>query len=155
MHSPNVIFLVKFKYKDNEISILNQTGTSFVGNINYKLNKTLQPIAFEISSISHITNLFRRRKSRFKIKTENENIKYFLEQSSSLNQLSKIAEKENFSPLITCELNDFWSIESNYHLEFDNWTQVVEPTIKLYKALIDEFEKRIANVSNGNYREMN
>jgi len=155
MHSPNVIFLVKFKYKDNEISILNQTGTSFVGNINCKLNKTLQPIAFEISSISHITNLFRRRKSRFKIKTENENIKYFLEQSSSLNQLSKIAEKENFSPLITCELNDFWSIESNYHLEFDNWTQVVEPTIKLYKALIDEFEKRIANVSNGNYREMN
>lgn len=77
--------------------------------------------------------------------TEDENFEF----------LSKIADKEKFSPIITCELDKKWQIITKYHLEFDNWTEVVEPIIGLYKNLIDEFEKRIANISEKVYREMN
>ncbi|MEJ6791533.1 MAG: hypothetical protein QNK89_02020 [Lacinutrix sp.] len=57
--------------------------------------------------------------------------------------------------MITCENNNGWKIVSKYHLELDNWTQVIEPTIAFCKNLIDEFEKRIANISNKAYREIN
>jgi len=154
VRSPNVIFKTTFNYKDNEFTIINQTGTAYVGTISCELSKTIQPIAFEISTISHFKNLFLRKDSRLKLTTNNSNLKYFLSNNDSMKVLSRIADKENFSPLITCELNDSWNIISKYHLEFDNWIDVIEPTIKLYKSLIDEFDKRIANIPNKVYREI-
>lgn len=154
VRSPNVIFKITFNYKDNEFTIINRTGTAYVGTISCELSKTIQPIAFEISSISHFKNLFLRKDSRLKIITDNSNLKYFLSKNNSIKVLSKIANKENFSPLITCELNNSWNIISKYHLEFDNWIAVIEPTIELFKNLIDEFEKRIANIPNEAYREI-
>ena len=155
VRSPNVIYKLTFDYKDNEFTIINRIGTAYVGTISCKLSKTIQPIAFEINSISHIKNLFLRKKSRLNIHTDNENLRFFIENNRNYKLLSKIADKENFSPIITCEFDDNWNLISKYHLEFDDWTQVVEPTIELIKNLISEFEKRIANISNKSYREMN
>ncbi|WP_298321387.1 hypothetical protein [uncultured Aquimarina sp.] len=155
VRSPNVIFKIKFKYKDNEFTIINRTGTAYVGTISCELSKDLQPIEFELNTISHLKNLFLRKKSRFKINTHNRNLKDFLSKNSSLKLLSKIADKEDFSPIITCQNDCSWEITTKYHLEFDNWTQVLEPIIELYKELIDEFEKRIANISSKAYRELN
>jgi hypothetical protein len=155
VRSPNVIYKVTFDYKDNHFTIINRTGTAYVGSISCELSKSLQPIQFEINNISHIQNLFLRKKSRLKIIADNPNIKYFLTENENLESLSKIADKEKFSPIITCELDKKWQIITKYHLEFDNWTEVVEPIIGLYKNLIDEFEKRIANISEKAYREMN
>jgi hypothetical protein len=151
VRSPNVNYLVKFKYKDCEFSILNTTGTSYEANITCKLSSSLQAVAFEITSISHLSNLFLRKKSRFKIKAENENITYFLKQNKALTALSILAHKDNYSPRIVCN-KEARSIVTKYHLEFDNWTHVVEPTIALYKSLIDEFEKHIAHVNHSQYR---
>ena len=72
-----------------------------------------------------------------------------------INTLSQIAKKENFSPVITCKFDGVWKIEAKYHLEFDNWIEPIEPIIELCKNLIDEFEKRISNISEKSYREMN
>ncbi|WP_290701839.1 hypothetical protein [Lacinutrix sp.] len=141
VRSPNVIYKVEFKYKENEFTIINRTGTAYVGNINCKLSKTIQPIEFELNTISHLKNLFLRKKSRFKIITDNKNLDSFLRKNNALKLLIKIANKENFSPLIRCKKDELWSISSEYHLEFDNWTQVIEPIIEFYKNLIDEFEK--------------
>ncbi len=155
VRSPNVTFKVLFDYKANKFEIENRTGTAYVGIINCKLTPTLQPIEFNIETISHLKNLILRKESRFRIKSDNKNIVYFLTKNDSLKDLSKVANKENFSPLMTCEKKDNWNITTKYHLEFDNWTDVVEPIIELYKNLIDEFEKRIANISEKAYREMN
>ncbi|WP_299894312.1 hypothetical protein [uncultured Aquimarina sp.] len=153
--SPNVIFKIKFEYKSNQFTIVNQTGTNYVGTISCKLSNDLQPIPFEIDTISHLKNLFLRRKSRFVLKSENQNVLHFLKTNNALNLLSEIADKEDFRPLVVCSLDGYWSIVCKYHLEFDDWTQVIEPIIALYKNLIDEFEKRIANINHGQYRELN
>ena len=153
--SPNVFYKITFDYKNNPFTIINRTGTAYVGTISCELNKILQPIEFEINNTSHFQNLFLRKKSRLKIKSENSNIKYFLTKNNSLNILNQIAKKDDFSPIITCEFDETWRIVNKYHLEFDNWIEPIEPTIELFKNLIDEFEKRIANISPKSYREMN
>lgn len=151
VRSPNVIYLIKFDYKDCAFTILNTTGTSYQANITCNLSKSLQVIAFEITSISHLSNLFLRKKSRFNVKSDNENIIYFLKQNKAIKKLSAIAQAHNFSPWMTCD-TEAKSIVSKYHLEFDDWTQVIAPTIALYKNVIDEFEKRVAHLSHSQYR---
>ena len=68
--------------------------------------------------------------------------------------LGKIADRDKFSPNITCHNNDGWKLVAKYHLEFDDWTEPVEPMVALFKDLIAEFEKRIANISPKAYRDM-
>lgn len=155
VRSPNVLYKIKFDYKNNPISIINRTGTAYVGIISCELNTTLQPVELEITNISHIQNLFLRKKKRLKIKSDNSNINYFLTKNDSINILNQIAKKENFSPIITCKFDRIWKIEAKYHLEFNDWIEPIEPIIELYKNLIDEFEKRIANISEKSYREIN
>lgn len=155
VRSPNVLYQITFDYKNNPFTIIHRTGTAYVGTISCKLNTTLQPIEFEINNTSHIQNLFLRKKSRLKIKSDNTNINYFLTKNDSLHILNQIAKKENFSPIITCKFDEVWKIEAKYHLEFDNWIEPIDPIIELYKNLIDEFEKRIVNISEKAYREIN
>ena len=140
VRSPNVTFKLVFDYKGNHFTIVNQVGTAYVGTISCRLSKTIQPIVFKINTISHFKNLFLRKKSKFTIETDNDNLDFFLNKNASLKLLSKIADKDNFTPVITCEKNDYWSVESTYHLEFDNWTDVINPTIQLFKDLIKEFD---------------
>lgn len=155
VRSPNVFYKTTFDYKNNTFTIIHRTGTAYVGTVSCELKSTLQPIKFEINNFSHLQNLFLRKKSRLKIKSDNTNIKYFLTKNNSLKDLSQIAKKENFSPIITCKFDSVWKIEAKYHLEFDNWIEPIEPIIELFKNLIDEFEKRIANINPKAYREMN
>lgn len=156
VRSPNVTYIIKFEYNNSNFTIYNRTGTAYVGEISCDLPSTTPITHFEITSISHLLNLFIRKKSRFKIKSENKNLNYFLENNLALKQLNKIAKKENFSPLIhTYSDNKQKKIITKYHLEFNNWTQVIEPIIELFKNLTDEFEKGIFNISENSYREMN
>lgn len=155
IRSPNVSYRVIFDYKKNPFTIINRTGTAYMGLISCELDRTLQPLEFEINNTSHIANLFLRRKNRLKLKSDNSNIKHFLRKNNSLKTLNEIAAKDNFSPIISCKSGDLWKLEAKYHLEFDNWTEPVEPIIELFKELIDEFEKYSPNISDKSYREMN
>ena len=135
VRSPNVTYIIKFEYNNSNFTIYNRTGTAYVGEISCDLPSTTPITHFEITSISHL---------------------YFLENNLALKQLNKIAKKENFSPLIhTYSDNKQKKIITKYHLEFNNWTQVIEPIIELFKNLTDEFEKGIFNISENSYREMN
>jgi len=154
VRSPSVIYKVVFSYKKNEFVIINKTGTNFIGTIRCKLSKTIQPIPFEINSISLFKYFLFRKKSRLRAISDNDNIIHFLNNNDYYGQLGQIAINHNFYPSIICKKEDSWDITSTYHLEFDNWTQVLEPTIQLFKDLIDEFEQRIANISNTAYRDM-
>jgi hypothetical protein len=154
VRSPNVNYIVKFLYKENEFTVLNSTGTSFCGEITCSFSSTTRPIKFKLNSISHFKNIFLRRKNRFKIKTKNENLEYFILKSQNMKKLNEISKKEAFDPTIICETNGINKITTKYHLEFDDWTQVIEPIIGLYKELIQEFESGHLNVSNKSYRKM-
>ncbi|MGB2684306.1 MAG: hypothetical protein WBC43_04745, partial [Olleya sp.] len=92
-----------------------------------------------VNTTSHLKNLFLHKKSRLNVTTEHSNLKYFLSKNNALNILSEIANKEKFDPNITCQYDNVWIIETNYHLEFDNWTDPIEPIIELYKNLINHF----------------
>jgi hypothetical protein len=155
VRSPNVTYRVEFDYEDNHFTIINRTGTAYVATISCELSKASQPIEFEINNISHFTNLFLRKKSRLKIKADNQNIEYFLTKNLNFKRLVEIAERDKFSPVINCEKNSEWKIVAEYHLEFDNWIEPIEPIVAMYKDLITEFHKRIANISAKAYREMN
>ncbi|MDC8005261.1 hypothetical protein POV27_14460 [Aureisphaera galaxeae] len=155
-HSPDLSFLIKLPHKEDEIKVLNQTGTAFVGTIVGKLPTHIRPIDFELNSISNLANLFLRKKSRFRISSKNENIKHFLHHNESLKQLSQIANETAFTPQISIVRKDGVNqIVTKYHLEFEDWTQVIEPLIAFYRNLMDEFEKNIAHVSLDSYKRMN
>ncbi|PIB33094.1 hypothetical protein BFP78_02200 [Gaetbulibacter sp. 5U11] len=139
VRSPNVIYKITFTYKDNLFTIINQTGTNYITTIRCQLNDTLHPIPFTVNTTSHLKNLFLQKKSRLNVTTEHLNLKDFLSKNNALNILSEIANKEKFDPNITCQYDNVWSIETNYHLEFDNWTDPIEPIIELYKNLINHF----------------
>ncbi|MEJ6791534.1 MAG: hypothetical protein QNK89_02025 [Lacinutrix sp.] len=46
VRSPNVTYKLAFKYKENKFTIINRTGTAYVGTITCELSKTIQPIYF-------------------------------------------------------------------------------------------------------------
>jgi len=94
-------------------------------------------MAFEIDNISHLKNLFKRKKNKLKINTDNEELRFLLSNNENNKILSNIADKEKYCPIMTCKLVDFWRITPSYHLAFNDWTLVVEPTVKLFKNLID------------------
>jgi hypothetical protein len=150
--NPYVTFRLQFHYKGHHFQITNVTGTEYVGNFLCTLKSDLQVVDFEIDSISHFKNLFVRRKQRLRVTSKNENVVYFLEQNESLKQLREIGKEEKFSPRIICSSKDR-TIETQYHLEFDDWHQVIEPLIQLHKDVIDEFEKNRLKSSPRAYQE--
>ncbi len=141
VRSPNIIYKLKFSYNNNNFIITYQVGNTNVGTIHCELSKSLKPIEFEINSISHLKNLFLRKKNRLKVKTSDENFSCFINNNHSFEALNQIASKENFSPYIYSKLNNSWSIISEYHLEFSDWTQTVEPSIDFIKNIIDQYQK--------------
>ena len=136
--SPSIIYKLRLNYKESEIIINCKTGTSFVGNINCKLSKNIKATPFEINTISQLKSLFYRKNNRFKIITKKEYFYNFLINNEPLKFLNQVAIKENFTTIIICETK---KIDCEFHLEFKNSTQVIEPFIKFLKSLIDEFSK--------------
>ena len=139
---PYVTFLLKFEYKGHHFQIENSTGTQYVGHMICKLNNSLKIPDFQIDSISHFKNLFVWRKHRIKATSKSRNVLHFLEKNPALKELRSIGKNEKFSPQIICSSKNR-TIETKYHLEFDDWTSVLEPLIQLHKDLIDGFEGRI------------
>ena len=152
---PYVLFLLQIDYKNHKIIIDNRTGTSFVGTATLILDTTTKSVDFEVSSISHFKNLFLRKKSRFNISSNNQNIKYFIKNNIAFNKLNNIGKKTAFNPDIKVNLAERPNkIITKYHLEFEDWTQVIEPLIEFYKNLADEFDKNIFSLSSAQYKEL-
>ncbi len=77
--SPETSHKVKYKYTESEIFILIQTGFTETARVITTLSTYTRPLEFEIDCVSPFENLFLRRKTRFKVKCENQNFKNFLE----------------------------------------------------------------------------
>lgn len=144
VHSPHVILQLKIPYKGYEISITNKTGTNFVGTYSCALPLALKAPDFTIQTRNHLSTLFsRNKKNRFKIETEHVKLNEFFENSSSLNALNTIAKDTVFEPYIYGKNSETeYQFKIEYHLQFDNWTQVLEPLIAFNKEIIDTFINR-------------
>ncbi len=151
VRSPNVVYQVTFDYKGNSFFVENTTGTNFVAEISCILDTSIKPIEFELFTISHFKNLFFRKNSRFQIKTDNENLRYFLNHNENFKKLEEISVADKFDPSIQIVDGNPSKMIARYHLEMDEWTDPIEPMIELFKDLIDEYEKGLSHVEHKNY----
>ncbi len=144
VNSPRVIFYLKIPYKNYEISIINETGTAYVGTYFCSLPLALKAPDFTIETRSHLSTLFsRNKKKRFKITTEHTKLNEFLNKNSSLTMLNTIAKDTIFEPYFYGKKSKTdYQFKIEYHLQFDNWTQVLEPLIAFNKEMIDALESR-------------
>ncbi len=142
VRSPKVIYLLKVPHKDYEITIINETGTSFVANITAQFPVTRQSLDFNLTTKSHLSTLFSRTKERFKLNSNTANITSFIKNNESVKQLNTIAKDTLFEPNIIGSYNNgVYTLESKYHVQFSDWTQVIEPLIQFYRTFINEFSK--------------
>lgn len=138
--SPKLVFLLKINHKGHDISIVNETGTSFVAKITCHLPVSKTSLNFDLTTKSHLSTLFSRTKNRFKIDSNNSNLDAFIKNDLALKQLNALANETTFAPSISGNYNeDSYTLVTKYHLQFSDWTQVIEPLIAFYRAFIDEF----------------
>lgn len=151
---PELHFQLDIPYKDHQIIVNNKTGVSYEGLVLLKVAKLSYPIHFSMHTISHFKNLFLFKKDRFVVQSDNENIKYFVENEPNLVAAYGIAQKENFSPIIaTSEREGRFNVTIKYHLEFDDWETVLDPLIGFCKNLADEYGRNIKNLNHKQYRD--
>ncbi len=153
--SPNVEFVIKFDYKEIPITIYNTTGTQYLGKIYCDLPLQTQSADFKLHTRSHLGNLFYRSKSRYIIKCKSNNLNHFLRTNTAIKKLSTISNETNFDPYIAGKnSNRIYKLTCSYYLGFDDWTQVLEPLIEFYKALIDELFQHNTHIANNAYRSL-
>ncbi|WP_299764862.1 hypothetical protein [uncultured Dokdonia sp.] len=139
VRSPQMTFQLEIPYKDYIIYISNKTGTQYIGRCICKLPLAIKAPDFTIETKSHFSTLFSFNKNnRFKIISKHKKLSVFLKDNDTLKQLNKIAKDSIFEPTISGTNSETeYILTTKYHLEFDNWTHVLKPLIKLNKELIN------------------
>ncbi|OAB81558.1 hypothetical protein [Cochleicola gelatinilyticus] len=140
VRSPRIIYLLMVDYKGYTIKIKNETGFSYHGIITCEMKTNGKPLEFELTTRSNFSSLFRRNKERFQINARHLNVEAFLKQSDILKELEQVARKDLFEPTITGVYDgSIFRLTTKYHLQFSDWTQVLEPFISFYKQWIDKY----------------
>ncbi|MEM5566330.1 hypothetical protein WNY78_14505 [Psychroserpens sp. AS72] len=138
--SPNCVFLLNLNYKGRTIKIKNATGTYFYGNVQSVILNRQSSLEFQLTTKSHFTNLFSRKKDRFKIQTSSNDIKTFIQTSESILGLRQITQKDVFEPtIIGINSNGKYELLIEYSLQFNDWPEAIIPIVNFYKAFIDKF----------------
>jgi len=153
--TPETYHKVKYEHSESEIFILIQTGFTETARVITTLSAYTRPIEFEIDCISPFENLFRRRKSRFKVKCENLNFNYFLV-NRALPIFDNIMETENFNPRFYTQNDGSKNqIVLEFHLGFPKWTEIFDEINQFLKSIIDELNSDNRFISNKEYKEKN
>ncbi len=142
VRSPNLIFSLTLEYRGRTINISNSTGTYFVGRIDCIISNSKESFEFEMTTRSHFSNLFSRKKDQFKLVSQNINVEVFLGNSVGLSKLKTIAKNTLFEPTIFGQnVGNTFQLITEYHLQFSDWPQVIQPLILFYKEFIDRFRR--------------
>lgn len=132
-------YFIKKEYRDIAIYLKNTTGTTFVGHVTCLIPKRMDAIAFEMTTRSHFLSLFFKG-NRFKFSKTSPEVTEFMKNSIGFSQLKAIANDTSFEPTILGESNrKGFKLTIKYHLQFENWTQVIGPFMLFYKEFIDRF----------------
>lgn len=136
--SPHLEFLMQLEYKSVPIVIVNETGLRFAGNIQAKIPGKHKESEFNLTTRGHLETVFVGKSKRFKISAQHSRIANVIKHSEGFRQILPIAQAHAFEPQIQgIQLEDSFAIKTAYHLEFDRWSQAIEPLIQLYKEIID------------------
>lgn len=137
---PEIHYRVYFNYEDCFIDIQIKTGLVNAARAEIRLSPNITPVKFEINSIDHFTNLFLRKKSRFKVKCKNKKFKNFLE-NKGLCSFNQIMESQNFDPTFFTQKTDSTNkIVTEFSIIFQDWINVFEELITFFKLLINELK---------------
>ena len=138
--SPDCVFLLDLIYKGKTIHIKNATGTHFYGYIQSTILPRESPLEFKLTTISHFSNLFLRKKDRFKIQTASNDIKSFIRTNESVTGLRETAKMDVFEPtIIGLNTDGKYQLTFEYSLQFNDWPDAIIPIVNFYKAFIDKY----------------
>ncbi|MGG8497856.1 hypothetical protein ACQY1Q_15700 [Tenacibaculum sp. TC6] len=137
---PDIHYQLYIIYKDRKIRVSNKIGVCEVGSVACRICDSKESLKFELTTRSHFRSLFLGKKNRCKLKAENHNIDSFFKNSLSWKELRKMVNETAFMPMFLGEnTEEGFSLITEYHMEFPNKEQVVEPLITFYKEFIDVF----------------
>ncbi|MFD2909614.1 hypothetical protein ACFSX9_12825 [Flavobacterium ardleyense] len=130
-------YLLEVSYKGNYIRIKNEFGNHNLGTVELIIkNRTLPE--FEIKSGNHFFNLFLPKRKMINVYCKNYAFKKFLEKKLIDSKLEQIAQNNLFEPKITNNTFEFNStIQTLYHLEFEDKIGALKALINFHKELID------------------
>lgn len=132
------IHSIRYSYKGCLIESLIQTGENQTASIECILSPDIELIDFKIISISPFSNLFLRRSSRFKVRCDHKQFKFFLEKKA-LPLFESIMKTRNFDPnIFSTKSENKNKIKFEFHLAFSGWVDVFVPINSFFKLLIDE-----------------
>lgn len=152
---PEIKHRILLTYHDCDIEIFINTGFLHTASVICNLSSYIRPIEFKINSLSPFINLFLRKKSRFKVKCNNDNFKYFLE-NKALIIFDDVMRTKNFDPSIFSDNTESINqIKMEFHIAFPDWINIFKKIISFYKIIIEELESDNRFISNNLYRENN
>lgn len=132
---------LSFKYRGEKITINNLLGSQSYGEVIVELSDTKDNMNFSIETKSSFISLFSLKKGRFNIQSKNNELKSFLNTNSQLKTLHAIIEDTQFEPNFYGEkTKNGYLLKTEYHLQFPERSEVLQPLIDFYKALIDELK---------------
>lgn len=131
-------YFLAITHKEFPILFKYEMGVAASGSIFLRFPFTSDEFSFEITVKNALFLLFKKHAFPFKIKSDSENLKRFLETSKSVNELVQIIRKLPFDPIIIGKKdgNEF-TVNTTFHISFEERTEVIRPMLAFYKELID------------------
>lgn len=131
-------FTISIPYKNHIIHIENEFGTSNLGTVKMRNEKSLMP-EFEIKSQSHLKNLFLRRNKRLRVNCNDSRFKFILEQALVRSGADEVAKNNSFEPFTKVKkIEDLQFIITQYHLQLKDKIGAVIALIEFYKEIVDK-----------------
>lgn len=131
------IFRIEVPFKNHLIKIKNEFGTINSATVEMKIEQGIIP-EFIIESRNHLQNLFSLKKKRFTVKCDDLQYKSMIEEAILSSGMDKIAKENLFEPIIKVENNSgVQSINTRYHLQFNDKINGIKALIDFYKILIE------------------
>ncbi|WP_242134842.1 hypothetical protein [Aestuariivivens marinum] len=129
--------LLKIPYKEQMISVEYKVGDAQLGLFSCYFKNGITISDFKIDYRSHFLRLIFKNKKILRVRSEDKNLKRFLENRLIENDLETIARESLFTPEIEGVKNGNYLISAFYTLSFEDKEKVLEPMVELYKDIID------------------
>lgn len=135
-------YIISFHYNEVDIIVQYNLGLQEVGMVSCQFNCEIDDLEFKVDERRYIARLMSKYSEILYLKSNNDKFQSLMEQSRVFHNLNRLAKEDSFQPFVVGkETEGQIHIRTEYHLDFINRRQVVEPLIEFYKYLIDNLKK--------------
>lgn len=132
------IYKLYFSYMEENMCIEYVLGATHYAAIAVFIESDKKLPEFEITTRTPFMSLFKGKKNRVQIKSEDKAIREKIESNPSFIELSELSANTRFVPYTFGKSRDLgYEMKTEYHLEFSERTQELKPLIQFHKDLID------------------